>query len=131
MADGIQSSGARAGWDGYHATGTAPSTAAAMTFTNSAGDSVTEIVIGHASAITIKSVNSDTGDDLELSLRVKMHPDDTAYDEATTITTQESTTDLTTFTLGDTVAGCAELQVWWNNSSGAGTTGTEVSVVVK
>ena len=132
MANGIHASGSRAGYECYHADGTAPATAAAISFTDEGGNSISTIRVGHASQITVKALNSDTADDLELSVRIKCHPSDDAFTEVATITVAESTTSVETpYTLGDKALGGVEMQIWWNNETGAGTAGTEVSVTVK
>ena len=132
MTNQVQSSGSRAGYETYYATGTAPASAAAISFSDQNGDAITEIPIGHASQITIKATNSDSADDLVLSYRIKLHASEAAYTEAATTTTAQATTEiLTPYKIGDKLLGGSTMQVWWNNETGAGTTGTIVTVTVK
>ena len=132
MANSTQSSGSRAAFATYHATGTAPASAAVISFTDSYGDALTTIPIGSASQITIKATNADSADDLILSYRIKLHSSEAAFTEAATTTTAQAVTEiLTPYTNVDKVLGGSELQVWWNNQTGAGTTGTVVTVCVK
>ena len=132
MANARQSSGSRAAYESWHATGTAPAAAAVITFTTDAGESVTTLEVGHASQISIKATNADVADDLVLSYRIKLHPSEAAFTEASTTTTQESTTEiLTPYVIGDKLLAGVQLQVWWHNETGVGTTATIVTVSVK
>lgn len=124
---------ARAFTKTYYATGTPPgsASAAALTFTDEAGNSASVIPIAWARHMHVRVVNPDAADDIDLSFRTKL--DKTNEEDFVEVGTLANPQDATTNTMFSKAAVDPELigdrlQVFWANEDVAA--GTADSVVI-
>lgn len=127
-----QTTGGRQGAAAYRATGAAPEVAAAIEFTDQAGNAITTLDTASAHSLLLKCVNADAADAITISYRVKCHPDDDEFTEVTTHTGTANVTTLDALSVynGDAIPGY-QMQIWWSNATGAGAASSEISVVLK